>query len=164
MKKVLIILIVSAFSTSVFAQEDPIEKENFQWGGQAEISYIRLLNSQKTGWYAATEYGVRVAPNTTTSTCMLEGGLVYRVYKKAFVLLGAGTEYSFTEKHFAPIINTAFESQSFGIGVKSIFEDKYVVEITAIKFFTFGEFRLGIGGGYTSKENVPLVKIAVPFE
>ena len=164
MKKILIILIVSAFSASVCAQDDPIPKENFQWGGQVEVSYIRILKSQKNGWYIAAEYGLRVAPNSTASTSMLEGGIVHRLNKKVFVLLGAGTEYNFTEKEFAPLLNTSIETQSFGIGVKSIFEKKYVIEITAIKFFTFSEFRFALGGGYTSKEKVPIVKIVVPIE
>ena len=163
MKKLVLIFFVLTFSSSVFAQEE-LPKQNFQLGGQVEIAYIRILNSQKFGWYTAAEYGVRLAPNQTTSTSMLEGGVVYRLYKKTLFLLGAGTEYSFTERHFVPMINTAIESQKYGIGIKSIFEDKYVIEITAIKFLTVGEFRIGIGGGYTSKENVPLVKIAVPFE
>ena len=166
MKKLLIAIFVIIITPSViYAQENTkTEKKDPSWGGQVEINYVSIGKKEKIGWYGAAEYGARFAPNTVNSAILAEGGMVTRVHKKSIFLAGAGIEYSYTEKKIFPLINTAYENEALGLGIKYIFESEGVFEFTAIKFIVIGDFRFAIGGGYTTKEKVPLLKIAIPFE
>lgn len=159
--KVVCALLIVCLSANA-QEENPIEPS---WGSQVEVNYISLNKKSSYGWYAASEYGSRFAPKTIHHLVMVEGGAVFRLHKATVFLLGIGGEYSFIEKRAFFLGNSTIENDHIGIGCKYIFMPNACnFEITALKYFTINHIKLGAGGGYLSKDKIPIVKLAVLFD